>query len=72
MIHVALVSAYPSEAEARAAVGTDLTHLAATGTDVPYRGIWSLPSYERTLVHVFTADTADELLAAGWTRRERT
>lgn len=58
MIHVALVSAHPTEAEARALIGTG----------APYLGIWRMPVPEQTPVHVFTDTTAEQLEAAGWTR----
>lgn len=58
MIDVALVSARPTETEARALIGTD----------APYLGIWRLPVPEHTRVHVFTDTTAEQLEAAGWTR----
>ena len=59
MIIVALVSTYPTEAEARVVL---------TDPDVPYLGIWRLPVPEHTRVHVFTDTTAEHLEAIGWTK----
>lgn len=62
MIHVALVSAYPTEAEARAAFeGSTLG---------AYRGTWVHPTPERPIVHVFTDRTDEELEASGYTRHD--
>lgn len=61
MIHAALVSAYPTEADARADWPTNL------GT---YRGIWTPPTPEKPLVHVWSDATDDQLTAAGWVRPE--
>lgn len=66
MIHAALVSAYPTEAEARAGIVAELQPLTA-GT--PYLGVWRPPPPLDSLVHLFSADvTAEELAAAQWTQ----
>jgi hypothetical protein len=59
VIHVALASAYATEADARAATGPALE---------PYRGIWVHPTPQRPRVHVFADLTDAELEARGWTR----
>lgn len=59
---VALVSAYPTEVDARAELPADLS-------DAPYRGLWILPTYERPEVHVFTHQSVPDLLCAGWEAR---
>lgn len=71
MIHVALVSAYPTEAEACAAIAEGL-HTIALGEfrGTPYRGIWIHPTPEHPHVHVFSRAPAERLEAAGWTRPE--
>ncbi|HEX5771801.1 MAG TPA: hypothetical protein VFY11_12620 [Nocardioidaceae bacterium] len=60
-VHAALVSAYATEADARAAFDTD------PGT---YHGIRSHPTPEAPLVHVWSDATDDQLTAAGWVRPE--
>lgn len=60
MIHVALVSAYPTEAEARAAF--------TPPTEAPYRGIWRVPEPYGGRVHMFAEETPDQLHDAGWER----
>lgn len=67
MIHVALVSAYPTEADARTQIVAGLQPL----EDTPYLGIWTMPLPYGGRVHVFADETADRLEAAGWTREER-
>lgn len=70
MIHVALASAYASEAEARAALGDpgnyapDYARFAAS--EAPYLGVWRMPEPHRTAVHVFTDVAPRDLLDAGW------
>lgn len=64
-IHVALVSAYPTEAEARAAIVAGLQPLTS---DTPYLGIWTMPPPYGGRVHVFADETAERLEDAGWTR----
>lgn len=58
-IHVALVSAYPTEADARQELDTGEAYL----------GIWRCPTPERPEVHVFSDDvTAADLDREGWMR----
>ncbi|GIE35917.1 hypothetical protein Ait01nite_089620 [Actinoplanes italicus] len=65
MIHVALVSAYPTETEARRARGK------AMPDSTPYLGIWTMPLPNAEPVHVFGADNApDKLSAYGWARED--
>lgn len=62
-VHVALVAAYPTEAEAR----DELT--CGLGDTPTYRGTWQLPElYGTSVVHVFTDNAPARLEAAGWTR----
>lgn len=62
MTIVTLVSAYPTEAEAR-------DGCAEFGRcDLPYRGVWVHPTPGRPLVHIFSDRDDEELSAAGWTR----
>jgi hypothetical protein len=62
VIHAALTSAYPTEADARRA-------LVGMPDDCPYLGVWHAPTCERPEVHVFSDDAdADELARAGWIR----
>jgi hypothetical protein len=63
VIHVALVSAYPTEAAARTGIAADRK------CDEPfpeYRGIWRLPEPYGGLVHLFSDDTTEALAAQGW------
>lgn len=61
MIYAALVSAYPTEADARRAP----TSMPET---TPYLGVWYAPTAEQPKVHVFSEDDdADDLRRAGWT-----
>lgn len=62
MILVALVSAHPTEAEARVALAKEHGH------EAPYRGIWIHPTPDRPLVHVFSTESPDELEDGGWAR----
>jgi hypothetical protein len=63
VIHVAPVSAYPTEAEGRAAF--------ASPTDAPYHGAWRLPEPYNAVVHVFANEaTVADLARAGWTRED--
>ena len=59
--HVALASAYPTEATARAAA-EDLPD----GLVGEYRGLWRIPVPERTIVHLFTDKNPTDLTALGW------
>lgn len=62
MIYVALVSAYPTEADARGALGM-------VPADTPYLGLWHAPTPDRPEVHVFSEEVdADDLTRAGWIR----
>ena len=63
MIDVALVSAHPTEAEARDIL-SDGGRL-AIGT---YLGVWTMPLPYGGRVHVFMDRTFAELEAIGWTR----
>lgn len=71
MIHVALVSAYPTEASARAGIAEDL-HVVALGEfrGAKYRGIWRLPEPYGGRVHVFGDETPERLESAGWIRED--
>jgi hypothetical protein len=69
VIHVALASTHPTEADARAAAGAG-TNLQPLYTDTPYLGIWHLPGPDRTRVHVFSDHPAEMLTRAGWTQAE--
>lgn len=57
MIHVSLVSAYPTEAAARAGLG-DLSE--------QYRGIWRMPQPYGGVVHLFCNEETDVLVTMGW------
>lgn len=58
-LHLALVSAHPTEADARLELDTD----------APYLGRWITPLPERAEVHVFADDTtAADLEREGWER----
>jgi hypothetical protein len=65
-LHLALVSAYPTETEARAAIADDL-HVVGC----PYLGIWTMPLPYDSRVHVFS-DAADvgRLERDGWTKED--
>jgi hypothetical protein len=74
VIQAVLVSAYPTEAEARAAL-TDPANYAPeyarqAASDAPYLGVWHMPLPEQTRVHVFADITAEDLEAIGWTRED--
>lgn len=60
--HVALISAYPTQTDARTRIPTI--------SDLPYAGIWTLPLPYGGTVHVFTTTTAEDLEAHGWTRED--
>lgn len=62
MIRTAMVIAYPTEAEARAAFDPQPTS--------QYRGIWRAPDPYGGRLHLFAdpADTDEQLEDAGWTR----
>jgi hypothetical protein len=59
-IHVALVSAYPTEAKARAVIDVP--------DGAPYHGTWTMPLPYGGRVHVFGDADPERLEAAGWTR----
>lgn len=62
---VALVDAYPTEAEARDALNTEL----AVGMELgAYLGIWRMPTPEAPAVHLFTDASEDWLVCSGWKR----
>lgn len=61
IVHAALVSAYPTEADARTAFDTSLGS---------YHGIRIHPTPEAPLVHVWSDATDDQLTVAGWVRPE--
>lgn len=65
MIVAVLVSAHPTEADARTAYTTEHGH-----GNLPYTGIWVHPTPERPLVHIFSDQTVEELRAAQWTRED--
>lgn len=70
VIHIALVSAYPTEADARMGIAEDL-HVVALGQfrGSKYLGVWTTPPPYSSVVHVFAHDTdADDLQRRGWTR----
>jgi hypothetical protein len=71
VIHTALVSAFPTESEARAAIGEEL-HVIALGQfrGAKYLGIWTMPLPYGGRVHVFADETPERLEAAGWTRED--
>lgn len=62
MIHVALVSAYLTEAEARAGIAA-ATHAPVA---VEYRGIWRMPEPFGSIVHLFTDRDTEVLTVDGW------
>jgi hypothetical protein len=74
VIHVALTSACPTEAAARAALRDGRNYAAEyagfAGTDAPYLGIWRMPEPYRNVLHVFADCTAADLEAHGWTRQD--
>lgn len=72
MIHVALVSAYPTESAARMGIAEEL-HVVALGEfrGSKYLGVWSTPPPYSGVVHVFGDAEPEQLEAAGWTREER-
>ena len=63
MIHIALVSAYPTEAAARAGLASggvgEITE--------QYRGIWRAPRPYVGICHLFSDDATEKLNRAGWT-----
>lgn len=63
-VHVALASTYPTETDARNALGD-------SADGAPYHGIWTMPTPYGGTVHVFTHETPDRLETAGWTRQEQ-
>lgn len=59
-IFVALVDAYPTEADARSA---------PDAPDAPYLGVWTMPHPDAEPVHVFGPEAAIAMLKDyGWTR----
>ena len=61
-LHLALVSAHPTEADAR-------QRLVNVPADTPYLGRWIPPRGEREPMHVLSADaTAADLEREGWER----
>lgn len=68
MIHVALVSAYPTEAAARAGIAEEL-HIVALGEfrGSKYLGVWHTPEPAPAAVHVFGEVDPARLRLAGWT-----
>jgi hypothetical protein len=71
VIHVALVSTYPTETTARMGIAEDL-HVVALGQfrGCPYLGIWTMPQPYVGRVHVFSDEAAERLDAAGWTKED--
>lgn len=71
MIHVALVSTYPTEAKARMGIAEDL-HVVTLGQfrGCKYLGIWTMPLPYGGRVHAFGDEPPDRLAAAGWTRED--
>lgn len=61
--HVALVSAYPRESDARMGVARDC----GNGPTADYRGIWRLPDPYGGLVHLFSDEDTAVLNRRGWT-----
>lgn len=59
-LHVALISACPTEAQAR-------DHL---GTNDPYLGVWRLPEPYGGVVHIFGHTDTQQLENFGWTRED--
>jgi len=65
MMHVALVSAHPTEADARRALGRSLP----SGT--PYLGVWTKPEPGSEPLHVFGPPATPVLLIDhGWTQED--
>jgi hypothetical protein len=62
-IWIASAEVYLSEAEARAAIVADLNPPVLGA----YCGLWSVPTPERTIVHLFTDCDPAELTAQRWT-----
>jgi hypothetical protein len=62
-LYVALVSAYPTEADARPAIDE-----MPDGT--PYLGTWRAPWPDAALVHMFSHASAEQLERAGWARED--
>lgn len=71
MIHVALVSAYPTEAKARMGIAEEL-HVIALGQfrGARYLGVWTMPLPYGGVVHVFSNRQPAQLEAAGWTKED--
>jgi hypothetical protein len=61
-MQVALVSAYPTEAAARAGIAAEC----GAAPEVEYRGIWRLPEPYGGIVHLFADHPAEELTDGGW------
>ena len=63
MIHVALASAYPTEAAAREAIA----ELPSSEPIGEYRGFWRLPEPYNSVVHLFSDEATEDLTSRGWT-----
>ena len=62
---VAVAEIYPTEADARHALATEL----APGIELgAYLGLWRMPIPEATVVHLFTDAEEDWLIDSGWKR----
>jgi hypothetical protein len=62
-VYVALAEAYPTEADARAAI-TELSP--APAADIAYHGVRVHPTPERPLVHLFADMTDEQVVGQGW------
>lgn len=63
LIHLALVEAFPTEADVREAM--------ASTNGVPYRGVQTHPTPTRSLIHVFSRRAPEQIESAGWGRTDR-
>lgn len=63
-LHAALVSAHPTEDDARSAF--------EIAPHEPYRGIWQAPAPYNGIAHVFSDADDETLQRAGWRRPETT
>lgn len=67
MIHVALVSAYPTETKARMGIAEELHTVALAGfRGAKYLGVWLTAGPEPALVHVFGDVDPARLRLNGW------
>lgn len=64
---VAVAAAYPTEAEARHALATDLAPGVVLGR---YLGLWLMPVEGSTPVHLFTDADPEWLRLSGWSEVE--